>query len=362
MAEKAFPFTGNGTGDGTSGGYTALEWSTIWNDWFNVSGVLIGVGNTLTTTGTSSPVAVNTGTAIVRGKTYRNTASVNVVISTPSVNTTGGHIILELDWTAQTVRLKSVRNTDGLSAIPSLTQSDSTVWQERLYSYTITTGGVITLTDARTYAHFNTKVSTAMLDDNAVTTAKITDSNITTAKIADSNVTTVKLADNAVTTAKIVDSNVTTAKIADANITTAKIADVNVTTGKLADDAVDDTKVGNRVPQFYRRQGGNASNWNTVGTTTYTPTTVRMQAGIVAVPISIGQNSGSTSVTLPVAFSNEPLVLVSIIDDSGAGFAATVQNTGLSASQFTAVIYYVLGTGAPTTTSINVAWMAIGPE
>src|SRR5215212_5870610 len=175
MAQKSFPWTGNATGDGTAGGYTALEWGEIWRKAFlgggeASQGVCKGSDNELACTGTATPIAVNTGCAFVYGKFYQNTASVNLAVTTPVVNITGGHVVLQLDWTAQTVRLVATRNTDGVAATPSLTQSTSTTWEIRLATFTITTGGVITLTDARAYVHMSQRVATANIDDAAVTT------------------------------------------------------------------------------------------------------------------------------------------------------------------------------------------------
>lgn len=326
MAEKSFFWTTSGTGDGTSGGYTALEMSEIWRDVIlgageASQGVLRGVGNELAVSGTSSPLAVNTGSAVVYGKYYRNTASVNLTVSTPSVGTTGGHVILRLDWTAQTIRLVAVRNTDGINSTPSLTQSTSTQWEIRLATFTITTGGVITVTDARSYAYFATKVKTAMLDDSAVTTAKITDSNVTTAKIN------------------------------DGAVTSAKIADGTIATGDIANDAIDDTKAGNRVPQFYRRQGGSASDWSSAGTTTQTPSAVRMQAGVVSVSAPT-----TTAITFPVAFSQPPIVLVCANKESILAGASSVTASGFNI--VTATPDY---SGVPPISG-TVQWLAIGPE
>jgi hypothetical protein len=338
MAEKSFPWTNNATGDGTSGGYTALEWSEIWRKAFlgggeASQGVCKGVDNELAVTGTASPLAVNTGAAFVYGKFYQNTASVNLTVSTPVVGTTGGHVILRLDWTAQTVRLVAVRNTDGVNSTPSLTQSTSTQWEIRLATFTITTGGVITVTDARAYVHMAQRVATANIDDGAVTTTKIADSNVTTIKLAD--------------------ANVTTAKIADANVTTGKLADASVTNVKIGTDAVDDTQVGNRVPQFYRRQGGSATDWNTAGTTTQTPTAVRMQAGVVNLTFS-SNTSVSTTITFPVAFSAKPIVIVSNLTDQDLNpDAFNITTSGCDISMYANVA--ISGTKP-------VAWLAIGPE
>jgi len=57
-----------------------------------------------------------------------------------------------------------------------------------------------------------TKVTSNVLNDNAVTTTKIVDLNVTTPKIAGDAITSVKLADDAVATAKLADDSVTSAK------------------------------------------------------------------------------------------------------------------------------------------------------
>jgi len=118
----------------------------------------------------------------------------------------------------------------------------------------------------------------------------------------------------------------------------------------IPDDSVDDTKVGDRVPQFYRRQGGSASAWATPGSTTYTPAAVRMQAGAIALTAI----TNPVTVTFPVAFSNTPLPFVSVLDN---GFPDVILNTtAVSATQMT----------ISAQTDINMdticVWLAIGPE
>jgi len=178
MAESSRFWTTSGTGDGPAGGYTAAQFydfvrKMLIGDQHASEGVLKGESNELAVTGAASPLAVNTGSAIVYGFFYENTASVNLTVTTPVVGTTGGHVILRVNWAAQTVRLVAVRNTDGVAAIPSLTQTAGTTWEIRLATFTITTGGVITLTDARTYCHFSTEIIAAMIQDSTITPAKL---------------------------------------------------------------------------------------------------------------------------------------------------------------------------------------------
>lgn len=134
-----------------------------------------------------------------------------------------------------------------------------------------------------------------------------------------------------------------------------RVKDGGISADKLAADSVDDTKVGNRVPQFYRRQGGSATDWSTAGTTTRTPTTVRMQAGVVSVA-----EGGTISVTFPTAFSQPPIVhltpfMAGISDPLVAGI------TSVTASTFEGKLFFKdsdLAGGLGE--AVN--WLAIGPE
>lgn len=304
MAEKGHPFTNNGTGDGTSGGYTAAEWRKRFRFLFG-DGVTLE-GNKLAVTGAASPLSVNTGHAVVDGLFYDNTASVSLTVTTPSVGTTGGHVILRADYAGQTVRAVAVRNTDGNSAIPALTQTSETTYEIRLASFTITTGGVITLTDTRSFLHPNTMVATANVDDGAITSAKILDGTIAT--------------------------------------------------GDIANDAVDDTKAGNRVLRLDRRQGGSATDWFADGTSNFTPTTTRRQVGARSGSTSLAAGASTTyTVTFPTAFSQNPLVMV-------CPAAAQDIIVAVSAVTTTTATIYVKNAGSGTLGTQWFNWSAEGQE
>lgn len=162
MAEQSMPWTTNGTGDGVSGGYSQQRWYDIFRKLFTPgqsesAGVVRGEGSELAVTGTASPLSVAAGAAVVRGFIYENTSSLNLTVSTPAA-TTGGRVVLEANWTAQTVRAKVVMSSSGVTTPPALTQTDGTTWQISLATFTITSGGAITLTDDRSFCHFGTKV------------------------------------------------------------------------------------------------------------------------------------------------------------------------------------------------------------
>jgi len=158
--------------------------------------------------------------------------------------------------------------------------------------------------------------------------------------------------------------NVNTGSLAANAVTTAKIADLNVTTGKLATDSVDDTIAGNRVPQFYRRQGGSATNWSTAGTTTRTPTSVRMQGGAINLGSVASFGVVTATVTFPTAFSDVPLIYLTLMSTAGDGITggwgfASIDDTVLPST--TAFTIFFLNVGNDTDT-FGVNWLAIGPE
>jgi hypothetical protein len=129
------------------------------------------------------------------------------------------------------------------------------------------------------------------------------------------------------------------------------------TTAKLANNIVDDTKVGARVTQLYRRQGGNASNWATPGTTSYTPARVREQVGAVQWT-GTAAFQGTVDITFPVAFSGTPIVQVQAFF-SGSTEYFVVHPGDITGSGFR--IYWRTFTGL-TRTAVELSWRAIGPE
>lgn len=345
MAEKSFPWTANGTGDGTSGGATALEWGEIWRRMFNGGreangGVAKSHGNELAVSGSASPVAVATGAAWVYGKHYANDASLNLTITTPVVGTTGGHIILRVDWVAQTVRAVAVRNTDGVNSTPALVQSTSTQWEIRLASITITTGGVVALTDTREYARSSVQLATANIQANAADNTIIRDSAALSVIGRSANSTGDPADIAAGSDGHVLRQSGTTLGFGQ------------VVAAGIAVDTVDDTIVGNRVPALTRRAGGSATDWSTYGTTTYTPTSVRMQAGAV-----LSNGSGVSTVTFPVAFSQPPLVFLQGADPVAYGSVTVV--SAISTTQFSFFARDNYSTGIR---QLPINWLAIGSE
>lgn len=149
MAQRSQFWNTSGVGDGPGpapAGYTLDNWRDLFYDAFG-DGVT-GAGSRLAVSGAASPLTVGTGSAFAYGFYYENDSALSLPVTTPAA-TTGGHVVLELSWSAQTVRAKVVQNTSGNTAIPALVQTPGTTYQIRLASYQITNTGVITLTDAR---------------------------------------------------------------------------------------------------------------------------------------------------------------------------------------------------------------------
>jgi hypothetical protein len=315
MSESSWLWTtGGSTGDG-SNTYTRTDWSNIAKvfaachddegiapSWLNSCSPTVPAANT---------IRIDTGGALVDGKPYYSSATsdLNIPNAVGGGNTRIDRIVLRANWTAQTVRLTRIAGTDAASpAAPAITQTPGTTYDIQVCQALVDTAGAVTATDERTLA----KVQTAGIADSAVTTAKI----------------------NA----------------------------LGVTTALLANDSVDDTKAGNRVPQFYRRQGGDASNWASAGTTNYTPGTVRMQGGVRAVTIANGQAQGAAGITFPQTFSNTPIVLVSAQHDISATDLPEVYAGAGTDLDYASVNVYARRAGTSGALTINVHWLAIGPE
>lgn len=339
MAESSRFWTTNATGDGPVGGYTQQQFYDFMRKVFITDqeatrGVVLGEQGGLACSGTASPIAVAAGSAIVYGFFYESTASVNLTVTTPSVGTTGGRVILRAGWSAQTVRLVAVRNTDGQIAIPALTQSAGSTWEISLYTFTITTGGVITLTDDRKYLEIGSKVI-----QDGVETASIKDANVTLAKMAANSVDSSQIVAGAVDLAHMSASSVDSSQIVNGAVDTVHVAALNITQGLLAAGA---SKVTNR-------QGEAAGNWGTPGHTDYAPASVKIQCGSHTASI------GTASVTFPVAFSYTPVVFLTPL-----GIGGNIAQLGtITASAFDYEVFHHDGTQLG---DITIYWLAIGPE
>jgi len=213
MTEKSWPWsTVAGLGDGASelgeadARYMLAAYFKIQDP--TLEGISKGVLNELEVTGVASPIQVDTGSGVCYGL-YFNDAAVNIAISTPAIGTTGGRVVLQTNWAGTgggaleaRTRIAYKISADGVAAIPAVVQAFGTTWEISLATFTITTGGVISITDTRVFRRSTAVVNTEEIVDDAVTNSKIADDAVDTAQIADDAVNTAQIADDAVLPAK----------------------------------------------------------------------------------------------------------------------------------------------------------------
>jgi hypothetical protein len=310
MSEASGFWTTNAAGSGDQqASYSQADFSDayrILSACAGFEGVAVGFLNELACTdGGAETVDVDTGGATVDGKWFLNDASQSKTITSAvgAGNTRIDRVVLRADWANFNVSVHVIAGTDAASpTAPAVTQTSETTYDIKLCQALVDTSGNITITDEREWAAPEVDDATIEVDQ---TTGRL--------------------------------------QVKDAGIDADAIAAGAVGNSELAADSVDDTKAGNRVPQFYRRQGGNLSNWAINGTTNYTPGAVRMQAGCAS-------TGGDTSVlvTFPVAFSNRPLVFLGSLGAANARLSYAPEPTGIT-----------METDLPNSI---IHWLAIGPE
>ena len=142
-------------------------------------GVVVGWRNELEVTGTSSPVSVATGGAVVYGTFFDSDGAVTVSVSTPSSGTSRyDRVVLRRDWSTYTVRVARVTGVAGaVPAVPALTQGAGTIWEIPLATILVDDAGTITVTDTREYCQILSEwaaniVTAGMYEEGAVTADK----------------------------------------------------------------------------------------------------------------------------------------------------------------------------------------------
>lgn len=125
-----------------------------------------------------------------------------------------------------------------------------------------------------------------------------------------------------------------------------------VATADIANDAVDDTKVGNRVPRLDNRQGGNATSWTVAGTSSYSPAQVQMQGGTIQWTGGAAV-SGNVAITFPVEFIQAPILLA-------CARAAKATAVGVVITGTTGATFYWENVDGSTDTLVDIHWLAVG--
>jgi hypothetical protein len=153
MTEKSYYWDGTAVGDASLAPYNELVYHENWYKLFsrkNNGGVIDDYLNELAVTGVSGGIQVATGAAICDGWFYENDNALTVEIPTPTTNPRIDTISIRMDFAAQTVRANRIAGTEAASpTAPAITQNHGAVWDIELAYVSITTGGVITVTDRR---------------------------------------------------------------------------------------------------------------------------------------------------------------------------------------------------------------------
>lgn len=162
MGETSQPWDGVLLGDAVRAKYDATEWDDQYEDMLNSDvnrGILPNRGNELVGSPGVNQFRVASGAALVKGKWYRNTASVNFAPASASV----GHwrrdrLVLSSTWVninsaardpavqvGQTIRLIRLVNPVEDVPAPAITQNDGVLWEIPLFQIQVTEAGVVTV-------------------------------------------------------------------------------------------------------------------------------------------------------------------------------------------------------------------------
>ena len=177
MTEYSFPWDGNSASAGTGdcGPYSSDDFSDKYAPYFSNDATTEFVvplyANKLSVASTAAAtVGIQTGAAMVHGHWYELSASTTYAVPAVVGQTTLYRIVLDCDWTAQTVRIGRIGST---ATCPALTQTDAASWENSLALVAVTEGSAVTVTDERGYLHFNTMINNDNLDTGAVGIGKI---------------------------------------------------------------------------------------------------------------------------------------------------------------------------------------------
>jgi len=222
MAETSYFWGGTTVGD--HGPYDDDMFSDFIRKLFTMDrtlqGPILGYANALAVNNPAgTTIRVATGAAVVDGKFYESTANEDFAVSAPGGGTNYYTVVLTKDFAAQTVR-SAILGPDP-AAYPAVTQVDGTTWEIMLAHVTITSGGLITVTDVRSYCAFSSLITSAMLGTGTVVNANL----------GNASVDALKLATDAVETLKIKALNVTPAKLSAAAFPTTATGDLPVASG-----------------------------------------------------------------------------------------------------------------------------------
>lgn len=385
--------TAGGTGHQQTS-YTQAQLSTAYKviaGCAGFEGVAPGYLNSLACTANgANTVAVNTGGAMVDGKWYYNDANldVNIPSAVGAGNTRIDRIVLRANWAGYEVAVTRIAGTNATSpTAPAITQTSGTTYDILLCRVLVTTAGVVTVTDERVWALPGAQAALSVLGRASNSAGKvasiaaasdgyalrrsgtslgfgqlsglaIANDAIDSQHYAAGSIDGEHIANDAIDSRHYAAGSIDLEHMSANSVDSDQYVDGSIDLVHLSANCVDDTKVGNRVPQFYRRQGGLSNDWSAYGTTTYTPTTVRMQAGATRVTYTGAEVYKSVEVTFPQAFSQPPIVLATPYGNYHGDHIVTVTATDITASS----VWLRVKVDDTGITQVQIHWLAIGQE
>lgn len=352
----------NGVGDG-SAEYTDAELAQwLRNLLGGGSGVFAGIGDELEVSGSSSPLTCEDGAGSVYGYPFHDAASQSIAVPTPTVGTTGHRIVVRLDVAANTIRRTLLSSTDGVASLPALTQTPGSVYEIPLAGLTITTGGVITVTDEREWLRYATRVDEAHLDSSVAGNGLVGGEGSALAVAVDD--ATIEISSDAL-------------RVKAGGIGASHLGSGAVGTGALAALAADAQKVGRGVPRLVQRRGGDAQHWDTAGGAgppaggnAYITAPDGVAAGVEintqVGPVDITVTTGNTFATLTISYpygpyAYRPLVKTWLIDTGGEFCIVEGKpNAASPTAQLDVTVRFPSAVGSDKT--IRVGWEVVGED
>ena len=192
------------------------------------------------------------------------------------------------------------------------------------------------------------------LADNAVNSEHYTDLSIDRVHLSNDIIDGSKIANDVINSEHYVAGSIDNEHIGDNQINSEHYAAGSIDAEHLAANIVDDTKLGYRVPMFTRRQGGNASDWSTAGTTNYTPTYVKMQGGSKLTGTINNGAQSTVNIQFPQAFSARPLVFAMAYPQRFTCHVDTVPAVD--------EVDIIVANDSGSNQSGTIIWFAVGPE
>lgn len=309
-------------------------------------GVVFGLASTLVCTANgANTVAVATGGAMVDGKWYYNDANldVNIPSAVGAGNTRIDRIVLRANWAGYEVAVTRIAGTDAASpTAPAITQTSGTTYDIPLCRVLVNTAGTVTVTDERVYAlPIHTPLSVLGRATNSYGVVGGLTADVDGYVLRRSGTS---LGFGTITGAGIANDAIDSQHYAAGSIDLEHMSANSVDSDQYVDNSIDIAHIGTMLPGLLGRQGGDATDWTTTGTTDYTSgQNIRIQVG------ALTTNGYCTNITFPVAFSGKPLV-----------FAATFSSTPAYGQSITASGCSICAVSGEI--DVTVMWLAIGPE